>query len=421
VTTIRTLVVCHYFPPEVGAPQARISESARAWAGCGEDVTVVTGLPNYPSGIVPDEYRRRRRRRERVDGYRVVRRWMYTTRNEGFLKRTLSHVSFAVSAAATPKRQTGPADIVMVSSPPFFAIPGAWLLARRHRAAFVVEVRDLWPDILRDLGVLTDERILRALEAIELWCYRQADAVVTVTEGFRADVIARGIPAEKVHAIPNGVDLERFGSPPPPDPDLRRRLGAGDDDVLVLYLGTLGMSQALSTLVDAGAQLSTDQGTHRVHVAIVGDGAERELLAERIAGLGGDAVSLHPSVGREDVPAVMAAADVCVVPLRDVPLFAKTIPSKLFELFAAERCVVGCLRGEAAAIVDAAGGVCVTPEDPAALAGVLRDLADDPTRRRQMGVQARRYVAGAYDRAVLAERYRNLLHASVDRRTGGSS
>src|SRR5450759_1170469 len=156
---MRTLIVTHYFPPETGAPQARLSALAATWAADGDEVTVLTGMPNHPTGMVPPAYRGAIRRREHLDGYRVIRTWLYATPNEGIARKTLGHVSFMLSSVLLGWRASGPADVVVVSSPTFFSIGSAWLLARLKRARLVIEVRDLWPAIFTELGVLTNRRV----------------------------------------------------------------------------------------------------------------------------------------------------------------------------------------------------------------------------------------------------------------------
>ncbi|MDT3443970.1 MULTISPECIES: glycosyltransferase family 4 protein [unclassified Pseudofrankia] len=445
----RVLLVTHYFPPEIGAPQARLSETARAWAASGLDVTVLTGMPNHPTGVVPPAYRGAVRRVEWVDGYRVVRTWLYATPNEGVVRKTLGHLSFMVSGVLLGAGIVGPADVVVVSSPTFFSLGSAWLLARLRRARLVVEVRDLWPAIFVQLGVITNRRVIAALERCELAAYQAADAVVTVTEGFRDDIVRRGIPATKVHVIPNGVDLERFrpaesetkpdavSDPgdngrraceggsfshalwPSSDPGdngrrpsrpaaretTRARLGARPADTLVVYIGAHGISQGLTAVADAAALLTDTP----VRFAFVGDGADKERIAVHLAWLGLRNTTLAPAVPRDEVGSVLAAADICVVPLRAVPLFDTFIPSKMFEMLAAGRPVVGAVRGEAARILTAAGAVVVPPEDPAALADAIRALAADPARRTAMARAGRAYVAAHFDRARLADRYRRIL------------
>jgi glycosyltransferase involved in cell wall biosynthesis len=402
---MRVLVVCHYFPPEIGAPQARLSELARAWALAGDQVTVLTGMPNHPTGVVPEDYRGRVRMAEELDGYRIVRTWLYATPNTGMLKKTLGHLSFMVTSLALGLRRTGKADVVVVSSPTFFSVFSAWALARWKRAALVVEVRDLWPAIFVELGVLQNRRVIRLLEALELAAYRAAAAVVVVSEGFRDDLVRRGVPAGKVHVIPNGADLERFKQETGDKDTARARLGAGPADTLVLYIGAHGISHGLEAVADAAAKLAGEP----IHFAFVGEGAHKGRLEARVRELGLTNVSMLPGVARDEVPGLLAAADICLVPLRDVPLFSSFIPSKMFEYMAASKAVIGSVRGEPARILEAAGAIVVEPEDPGALADAVRDLAADPERRVAMGSRGRNYVAEHFDRERLAERYRSVL------------
>jgi hypothetical protein len=402
---MRIIIVTHYFPPETGAPQARLSALAAAWAADGDHVTVLTGMPNHPTGVIPPEYRGAIRRRETRGGYRVLRTWLYATPNEGIARKTIGHLSFMLSSVLLGWRASGPADVVVVSSPTFFAIGAGWLLARLKRARLVVEVRDLWPAIFTELGVLTNRWIIGLLERLELAAYAAADTVVVVSDGFRANLIGRGVPDGKVHTIRNGVCPGEFDPGTPADPRLRARLGGGPGDCLVLYAGAHGISQGLTSVADAAAALAGEP----VRFAFVGEGADKQRLRDRVAELGLRNVTLLPGVPHEQVPALLAAADVCLVPLRDVPLFSSFIPSKMFECLAAGRPVVGAVTGEAAQILREAGARVVPPGDSAALAGAIGALAADPRRRAAMGQQGRCYVEKYFDRETLARQYRKLL------------
>jgi glycosyltransferase involved in cell wall biosynthesis len=409
---VRILIVTHYFPPEMGAPAARLSALAAAWAADGDQVTVLTGMPNHPTGVVPPAYRGAIRRRERRDGYRVVRTWLYATPNEGMARKTLGHLSFMVSSVVLGARCSGPADVVVVSSPTFFSIGSGWLLARLKRARLVVEVRDLWPGIFVELGVLTSRPVIGVLERLELAAYAAADAVVVVSDGFRANLIGRGVPASKVHTIRNGADLGSCDPTAAADPGERARLGARPGTCLVLYAGTHGISHGLATVAEAAASLTREA----VHFAFVGEGADKPRLVQQVARLGLENVTLLPGVPPDQVPAVLSAADICLVTLRDVPLFAAFIPSKMFEYLAAGRAVVGAVAGEAAQILREAGAVVVPPEDAPALAGAIRALAADPERRLAMGRHGRRYVEEHCDRVMLARQYRKILEEAGGRR-----
>ena len=408
---MRILVVTHYFPPEAGAPQARLSALAAAWTADGDAVTVLTGMPSHPTGVLPPQYRGAVRRWERCDGYRVLRTWLYATPNEGIARKTLGHLSFMVTSVLLGCWGSGSADVVVVSSPTFFSIGAAWVLARLKRARLVVEIRDLWPAIFVELGVLTSRRLIRALERLELAAYTAADEVVVVSDGFRANLISRGVPPDKVHTIRNGVTLGDFDPGAAADPAVRARLGARPGDCLVLYVGTHGISQGLPAVADAAALLAGEP----VHFAFVGEGADKGRLRARVARLGLGNVTLRDGVPHSGVPALLATADICLAPLRHVPLFSAFIPSKIFEYLAAGKAVVGGVNGETAQILREAGAAVVPPEDSYALARAIRALAADPARRLAMGRQGRAHVERCFDRVALAREYRKILEMAGSR------
>ncbi len=402
---MRIIIVTHYFPPETGAPQARLSALAAAWAADGDDVTVLTGMPNHPTGVVPPEYRGAIRRRERRDGYRVLRTWLYATPNEGVARKTICHLSFVITSVLLGGPISGPADVVVVSSPTFFSIGAGWVLARLKRARLVVEVRDLWPAIFTELGVLTSRPVIRMLERLELAAYAAADTVVVVSDGFRTNLIGRGVPASKVHTIRNGVRLADFDPGTGSDGPFRVHLGADPSDCVVLYAGTHGIAQGLTSVAEAAALLTGKA----IRFAFVGEGADKQRLQHRVSELGLCNVTLLPGVSHGEIPALLAAADICLVPLRDVPLFSSFIPSKIFEYLAAGRAVVGAVAGEAAQILREAGALVVPPADSVALADAIWTLAADPQRRKAMGRRGRCYVEKCFDRDTLARQYRKLL------------
>ena len=406
------LIVSHYFPPETGAPQARLSALAAAWAAGGDQVTVLTGMPNHPTGVLPPEYRHAIRRREHRDGYAVLRTWLYATPNEGIVRKTLSHLSFMISSVLLGWRASGRADTVVVSSPTFFSIASAWLLARAKRARLVIEVRDLWPAIFVELGVLTSRKVIGLLEWLELAAYAAADEVVVVSDGFRANLIGRGVPAGKVHTIRNGVSIGQFDPATPADPYLRAGLGARPDECLVLYAGTHGISQGLPEAAEAATRLIG----RPVHLAFVGEGADKPRLAHRVSELSLANVTLAKAIPSDLMPALLATADILLVTLRDVPLFTTFIPSKMFEYLAAGRPVIGAVAGEAAQILREAGAVVVPPGDSAALAVAIRTLAADPRQRAVTAAQGRAYVERFFDRGDLARQYRKILAAAGEHR-----
>ena len=399
----------HYFAPEIGAPSARIYDLARQWLALGHRVQVVTCFPNHPVGKMYPGYRSRAYMQEKLDGIDVHRHWTYVTPNEGFIKKALGHVSYLPSALLLSTRHLEKPDVAIGTSPTFFAAMAAAGAAARRRIPFIMEVRDLWPAVMVELGVLRNPYLIRALERLELSLYRRATRVVTVTESFRRSLIERGIPEAKVFTIPNGADVE-FWQPTEPAVELRRRLGL-EDRFVVLYIGAHGISHALNRLLESAEQL---QEQTRIHFLFVGEGAEKERLVRQAQGAGLKNVQFLDPVAKDRVREFYALADVCLVPLRDIPLFDTFIPSKMFEIMAMAKPIVGSLRGEAADILRrSGGGVVVEPEDSRAVAQAILHLYHQPGQAQAMGVAGRRFVVEHYSRRSLAARYMTVMEEAV--------
>lgn len=397
---VRAILLTQYFPPEVGAPQARIAALAKGLAEAGVETTVHTCFPHYPDGRVKAPYRNRPVATEHEGDVRVVRSAVYPAANRGFVRRLAGHLSFAASALATARR-AGPADVVLVESPPLFLAGAAIAYARAKRAALVVNVADLWPDSAIELGVLSSPLAIGAARAVERAAYRAAAAIACPTEGIAAALARRPESAGKEALMLPAVDLERF------DPSPRE---AGPAPLRALYAGTVGMAHGLETLLDAAELVASGSDGPRLEVTIAGDGAEAPALRARLERQGPACVRMLGAVPSERIPDLYAATDVAVVMLRDRPIFHGALPTKMLEAMAAGRPVVLAAAGEAARLIERTeAGLVVPPEDPLALAAALRELAADPERRARLGAAGRRAVEVEFGRTGWIERWRGLL------------
>lgn len=393
------------FPPEVNAPASRTFEHCREWVKAGHHVTVVTCAPNFPKGRVYEGYRNRPWQSETMDGIRVVRVWSYVTANEGFTLRTLDYVSYMVSAILASPFVRG-IDLVVGTSPQFFTACAAYAVSRAKRVPFVFELRDLWPESIRAVGAMQDGRALRALERLELFLYRKAVRVVSVTESFKRNLVERGIEPEKIAVVTNGVDVSRF-APRPKDAELVARLGL-EGKFVAGYVGTHGMAHALETLLDAAARFR-DAGDDRFRFLLLGDGARKQALVERAREMGLENVVFVDSVPKDEVARYWSLIDVSVIHLRKTELFTTVIPSKLFECMGMGIPVLHGVAGESAEIVEREGvGVVFEPENVDALCSGLERFAADPALLEQL---RQRCLAAAptYDRSVLAHRMLDVL------------
>lgn len=400
------------FPPEVNAPAARTYEHARLWARGGDRVTVLTGAPNFPTGKVFDGYRNRLFQQETMDGIEVRRVWSYITANEGFLRRSLDYASYMASASvAAPFVRD--VDVVAATSPQFFTACAGYFAARMLRKPFVFELRDLWPESIRAVGALREGRLLNGLERMEMFLYRKATSVVSVTESFRRNLISRGVDGAKVHVVTNGADLNLF-TPQRRNEELAARLGLAGAFV-VGYVGTHGMAHALETLLKAAERLGADPEGGRVRFLFLGDGAAKAMLKAAAAAAGLTNVIFLDSVPRSDVAQYWSLLDAAIIHLKKTPLFETVIPSKLFECMAMGIPVLHGVRGESAAIVETEGvGLTFEPEDAESLSQNVLSLMRRPDLLRQFSARGPG-AAARYDRKALAARMLEIMRASADR------
>jgi glycosyltransferase involved in cell wall biosynthesis len=397
---LRVLLVSQYFPPEIGATQTRMQAFAEFLAARGHAVTVICEFPNHPHGVIPSEYRGRILEDDRSNPYRILRVWVKANREKTTSSRMAFYLSY-MGLAAIVAPLAGRADVVLATTPPIFAAAAGLGIARVKRAPFVLDVRDLWPAAAVSLNELSPGAAFRAAEGLERLLYQQAAVVIGVTRPFCDHVDqARGSGPNAV-LIPNGT-LELFFSNG--DPGARKRLAIPEDRFLVTFAGTHGIAQALPSILQAADGANGD-----VHFAFIGEGPAKDAAVRLAHARGLANVSFHPHLPLADVAPILAASDALLVPLSAKETFAGFVPSKLFDFMAAGRPVILSAQGEAARLVERAGaGIVVEPEDPTALAGGARWLAEHPREAEEMGKRGREFARTRL-RRFQAERLEQVL------------
>ena len=394
----------------MGAPAARASELSRHWARMGHAVTILTGFPNHPTGIVPAEWRSRLHRlhyTETVDGVQVVRTWLWPLPNRKAHERIRNYTSFCISAALSGLALDRP-QVIIATSPQLLCALAGWWLAFWMRVPFIFEVRDLWPESLAAVGASSENSCLhRLLGAVAGFLYRRADRIVVVSPAFVDHLIRYwSVPAAKISCVENGVETDLF-RPDPAAADLRKQLKL-DEHFLICYIGTMGNAHGLETLIAAAEVLQTS--LPKATFLLIGEGAEKQRIVELAAARSLNNIQFLGEQPRERIPAYVSAADLCLVMLRKSDLFKTVIPTKLLEYMACERSVIVAVDGQARQIVEAAAaGVFVEPEDSQALVKAILDLARDPDRRRQMGTSGRQYIVTNFSREKTARDYVSVL------------
>lgn len=399
------LFVSNYFPPEVNAPATRLYEHARQWVADGHTVDVLTAVPNFPEGEVYEGYENTLTR-DVVDGINVTRVPMYVTPNEGTLRRTLSYLSFMCSAVWFVQPDRSP-DVVVATSPQFFAAVGGYWIARRLGVPYVMEVRDLWPESVVAVGAMDRNLIIRFFERIEAFLYRKAAGVVVVTDAFKRAIGEKGISEEKIHVLKNGADLDTWTQPL--DTDRVEQLRAQydlNDKFVVSYIGTIGMAHRVDIMLEAARQCDDPD----IVFAVVGAGARWADLQRQQESLRLPNVRLIGKVPKEDVPYLLELSHASLVHLKASPLFKTVIPSKMFEAMATRTPIIMGVEGEAREILEEAGaGIFMPPEDAGALVEVAKQLKGDPKLHAEIGDSGYHHVHEYYNRTTLARRYAALL------------
>ncbi len=391
------LFVTPYYPPEITAPAVRIGETAMRLVKRGHQVTVLTTFPNFPTGIVPPEYRGRVIQHEMHDGVRIVRVWSYFSPNKGFLRRILAQLSFGCLAPFLGWKAIGRPDVIIVESPPLFDAIAGCLLAFFKRRPFIFTVADLWPEAAIQMGILSNRVLIRLSEWLEWSTYQRASLVWVVSEGVRDLLIQRGLSPERIFLLTNGVDSALFR--PLPQAQARAELG-WDDRFTVLYAGTLGLAQGLFTILDAAEQM---QDQPDIHIILVGDGAIKDDLVAQAQRRGLKNVTFLDFQPHDRLPLLLAAADACLVPLRKVALFETTLPVKMFEVMACARPMLLCAEGKARQLAEQEAGaaIYVEPENATELVFAILYLREHPEEAELLGQRGRAFVEARFDRDQL--------------------
>jgi len=410
---VNVLFFSENFPPESNAAATRVYERAVYWARWGHRVTVITQAPNFPEGRLYPGYENAWRREETIDAIRVVRVKTLIAANRGVALRTLDFLSFMVTGFLAALREEKP-DVVAATSPQFFAAVAGWAVGAVRGVPFVFELGDLWPASITAVGAMRKGPFISLLERLELFLYRRAAAIAALTRSFKDNLVARGIDADKIAVVVNGVDLARY-APRERDSDLARAWGL-QGKFVAGYVGTHGMAHGLGNVLDAAERL---RGDGRVRFLLVGAGAERAaLMADAKRRRLGNVVFMERQA-KEEMPRIWSLCDVALVHLKNNPVFAGVIPSKIFEAEAMGLPVMlAAPEGEASRIVAADGcGVHIAAEDSQALAAAVRELMQNEDRRRAFAA-ASLAAAPTHSREVQAKDMLRVLELSAEGRGG---
>jgi putative colanic acid biosynthesis glycosyltransferase WcaI len=403
---MRLLIFSQHFPPETAATGRRALSLAESLSARGDEVTVITGMPNHPSSVSQWFCHRAKNEEGSRPGYRVLRVPVFRSPDPKTLKRLLTYGTFMVSAGWRGLKVGRPDAIVAISPLPtgLGAVPARFW----HSAPLIYDLQDIWPASVLSVGVLKRGLLMRLLEGVEQIFYRCCSAAAVISDGFKSYLVKRGLPPDLVRVIPNCVDCEMFANGRPDSkikvvPQMAGKFVVG-------YVGNLGLAQGLETALDAADRLRADP----VSILVMGEGVDKPRLVALARQRGLANVMFLDGVSHPNVPAVLASCDALLVMLRDDPLFEMTIPSKLYEYMSAGKPIVCSVGGETAALISQSNcGVAVPPSDSRALADAIRTLAYNPERARALGEVGKRIVLEKYSLRRQAMAYMALLDEVV--------
>ncbi len=407
---LNILYLSHYFPPEVNAPAIRVSEMASRWADHGHDVTVLTGFPNHPAGIIPDEFKGMKRLVTKFNKLKLVRTYQYAAPNKGFVKRIMNYLSFMFSSVLLGSSQVGKPDIIIATSPQFFVAVAGYVLSRIKKCKYVFEIRDVWPEEIVAVGAIKNKFIIGFLESIEMFLYRKADLLVAVAQGTIDLLEERGIPREKMVLYPNGVNIKHFQSGPD-GTAVRKELDI-DDKFVVSYVGTHGMAHRLEDLLQVAKNLESH---NEIQFLFVGDGAEKKKLVRMASEMKLKNVIFHDQVSHEKIVEFYKATDLFMVPLRKAKLFTKNIPSKIYEIMVVKKPIIISTEGESRKLIEVSGaGLSCTPESVEEMTQKILFLYENEEIRVKMGNDGCNFAIANASRMHIADNYLETLKKVVD-------
>ena len=403
---MKLLFLTDNFPPEVNAPATRTFEHCREWAKSGIDVTVITCFPNFPEGKLFKGYKNRLYKIEETEGIKVVRVFTYITANEGFLKRTIDYISFGVAAFIAGLFIT--TDLIIATSPQFFAAVWARRLAFVKRKPWVMEVRDLWPETIKTVGAMKDNFVIRYLEKQEMRLYNSASHIITVTDTFKERISERGIKPDKISVVKNGANHSLYTLRNKNQKILSELVL--DNKFIVGFIGTLGMAHKLDFIIEASEKIKDPS----IHFLFVGAGAEKKNLEKLVQKKKVKNATLLGMISKEAVPEYLSILDVSLITLKKCETFKTVIPSKIFESSAMGKPILLGVDGEARRMIESyPAGLYFEPENENDFLEKLYKIKMDKDLYLNL-TRGCKQLAEDYDRVKLARSMAGVLESVIN-------
>lgn len=387
---MRICILAQYFTPIKAAPSRRAERFVKMLRRR-HHVTVLTGMPSYPTGKLSKKYRGRAYRFERIGGIGVHRTYELPVVNTGFAKRILNFLSFGISSVLYCGK-IGPQDIIVASSPPPTVLISGYLISRIIRAQFVVDARDLWPRSAVELGYFPDSAAVRWIDRVVLKLYKKSDAVICVSSGMKKELVRLGVKAARIHVIHNTTEIRKASA----------RTKSSNRRPLISFVGNFSKSYDFIALADVARQIK------KADFLVVGDGEEKEILDGYLRDQKIKNVKLMSSVSAAEARKIIAHSDLGVLPLRNTKLTGYTLPAKVFEYMAEAVPVAGFCKGELCDILKASGFVAESADANGLTKSVRKALINRQVMRDR-GKVGRKLLVDEYSYRKAATEIQNVV------------
>ncbi len=399
-------ILTQYYPPETGAPQNRLHSLSKNMIACGYDVTVFTGMPNYPNMEVGEGYKKKWRSSEVIDEVKVYRSWLFVSKNPSIIFRLMNYFSFCATSFFRMLVNMKRSEVIICESPPLFLGITAVLISRIKRTPLVFNVSDLWPKSAEELGLIKNKFIIRITTLLEEWIYKKSTAICGQTQGIVEDIQSR-FPEKPIYWFPNGVDAELIERDFSLTPSLRKEYGINGQTLVIGYAGIIGHAQGLEIIISAAKVLSNQD----VLFLLAGSGPVLSSLQEMVKAEGLQNIMFIGSFPKEKMLEVIATFDLAFVPLKKSKLFLGAIPSKIFENLALKKPLLLGVDGEAKALFIEQGkaGLFYEPENSTELIRAIEKFISDKSLRYELGENGRKFVIENFNRKQIAESFAEFL------------
>ncbi|MCK4904069.1 MAG: glycosyltransferase family 4 protein [Candidatus Marinimicrobia bacterium] len=406
---VRVLFLSHFYPPEMGGAAARISGLAKWLVKFGHEVTVITGYPNYPTGKIFPEYINKKNKVEYIDNVKILRARVLPVSYHSILVRLINYFTLFFSALWIGIKKRNNFDIIIASSPPLTIGILGLILSKIYKIPWIFDIRDIWPDIAVEAGMLKGNGIVHKLsKKLADYLYRQATYITPVTERKLTKIEKIDIPISKISVVSNGVDFDLINNVK--RKDWRRELGL-ENKFILSYAGLIGIAQGVNVIIETAIRLKEEND---IHFLIVGEGVEKQKLQNRVESLELNNITFLPSQPKELIPSLLTTSDIALIPLVSDKLL-DAVPSKLLEAWACKLPIILIAGGEAADIVsEAQGGIVVNSNDFEGIMTAIIKFKDSPELMKKYSKNGFNYVSKHYGRESLARAMEKVIFKIIE-------